>query len=211
MSPCSPILFQLKKLPDLLMSQATPYRLNKKGNSVFPRKGFIRLFALVLIFITSANSNVQAQQNVNYAIHANIIYRFTKYIDWPATYKEGDFVIGVVGETPLFDELKNFIANKSVGDQRIVVRRISASAASFNGHIIFIPDNENDKLRKFSAMTAGTSTLIVTESPGSAKKGSCISLAIVNEHLKMEINKNTIDQRHLSIAPELLQLGNIVK
>src|SRR5688572_30607728 len=190
------------------MYDVNTYQFRNKARSLLVRvlpalKNVLHLVLLTIVFITSMDNKVQAQNNINYAIHANIIYRFTKYIDWPASHKGGDFVIGIVGESPLFDELKNFITNKTVGEQRIVIRRITVSSGSFNGHIIFIPENENDKLKKISSITAGTATLIVTESSGSARKGACISLATVNEHLKMEINKNNIEKRKLSIAPEL--------
>src|SRR5690349_1613319 len=70
-------------------------------------------------------------QDKNYAVYANIIYRFTKYIDWPGSKKTGDFVIGIVGDSPLYDDLKSFIANKTVGDRKIVVARLSPSAGSY--------------------------------------------------------------------------------
>jgi hypothetical protein len=164
---------------------------------------------LSLVFVITINK-VQAQENINYALHANIIYRFTKYIDWPKDHKNGDFVIGVVGETPLFDELKNFIVNKTVGGQKIVVRRFSGSSGPFNCHILFVSEDASSSLKKIAASSANTSTLIVSESEGLARKGSCINFIIVNEHLKIEINKNNIEQRRLGIASELLQLGKIV-
>jgi hypothetical protein len=66
-------------------------------------------------------SKTHAQHEADYRIQANIIYRFTKYIDWPINKKAGDFIIGVNGESPLYDDLKSVSANKTVGGQRIVV------------------------------------------------------------------------------------------
>src|SRR4051812_29283167 len=86
-----------------------------------------RLFKVIIslnIFLLFPLFQALAQNT--YAIHANIIYRFTKYINWPDDKKSGDFIIGVVGETPLYEELKNFTSNKSVAGQPIVVKKFSA-------------------------------------------------------------------------------------
>lgn len=168
-----------------------------------------KLSWLILLFIFCSFSKARAQET-NYAVHANIIYHFTKYIDWPTDKKSGDFIIGVVGETPLYDEIKSSTAGKTAGTQKIVIRRFSASSATFNCHILCISVDESDQLKKIAAATAGTPTLIVSESEGLAKKGSCINFTIVRDKLKLEINKNAIEKRGLSIATELLQLGTVV-
>src|SRR5665647_286837 len=88
------------------------------------------LFFFILLFLNI--SVIKAQQDLSYAVHANIIYRFTKYIDWPNYNNSGDFVIGIVGDTPLYNELKGFIANKTVGTRKIVIKKMSSSADSYN-------------------------------------------------------------------------------
>ncbi len=169
------------------------------------------LLWLLLIFLLAPFSRAGAQQGPDYAIHANIIYHFTKYIDWPDNKKSGEFIIGVVGDTPLFDELNKNIANKMVSYQRIVIRKFSSSASSFDCHILFIADEESGNMKKIAYRTAGNSVLLVTETEGLAQKGGCINFSIVSEHLKLETNKNNIELRDLSIASDLLKLGKIVK
>lgn len=152
----------------------------------------------------------QAWAQNTYTVHANIIYRFTKYVNWPSDKKSGDFIIGIVGDTPLTEELKNFTANKTVAGQQIVVKKYSASASSFNCQILFLCDDESGSVKRIAANTAGTPTLLVTESEGLSRKGSCINFVIVDDRLKLEINKSNIERRSLDIASELLNLGTIV-
>jgi len=147
----------------------------------------------------------------DYTLHANIIYRFTKYIDWPENKKTGDFTIGIVGESPLYDALKRLSASKTVGNQKIVIVKIPPSAGVFNCHILFISDEESGSVKKIAAATAGAPVLIVSESNGLARKGSCINFITMDDKLKLEINKNNIEQRDLRIASELLELGIIIK
>jgi hypothetical protein len=170
-----------------------------------------KLKALAIFFLCWPFCLVQGQAETDYAVPANIIYHFTKYIDWPVDKKTGDFIIGVTGDTPLYEELQKNIANKMVGSQKIVIKRFSSSASSFDCHILFISEEESGSLKKIAVRTAGTSTLLVSESEGLALKGSCINFIIVSDHLKLEINKTNIEKRNLSIASELLQLGKIIK
>lgn len=213
----SPSLPDVVCCGDRSLSPASPFA--KKGNSYsvvlehdvksFYRKLY-RLLCLSFVFMTISFS-AGAQQEANYAVHANIIYHFTKYIDWPPSTKSGDFIIGIVGDTPLYDELKKNIANKMAGNQRIVVKAISSIEEVFDCQILFISEEEGSDMKKIAAKTAGTPILLVSESEGLAQKGSCINFTIVSDHLKLEINKNNIEQRGLSIASELLKLGKIVK
>ena len=171
-----------------------------------------RLFRIIIFLnILLLFPLFQAWAQNTYAIHANIIYRFTKYINWPDDKKSGEFIIGVVGDTPLYDELKNFTVNKSAAGQPIVVKKFSSSAAAYNCHILFVSDEESGSVKRIAACTAGTPTLLVSETEGVIRKGSCINFVVVDDHLKLEISKVNIEKRGLEIATELLSLGIIVK
>ena len=166
---------------------------------------------LAILLFLCCFSKTAAQQETNYAVHANIIYHFTKYIDWPTAKKSGDFIIGITGDSPLYDELKNMIEGKMVGNQKIVIKKVSAAAFSLDCHILFISDDESGSLKKIAGRTAGNPVLLVSESEGLASKGSCINFSIVADHLKLEINKKNIEGRNMNIASELLKLGKLVK
>jgi hypothetical protein len=166
---------------------------------------------LILLFLISPFLYGRAQNTMNYSVHANIIYHFTKYVDWPAKSKSDDFIIGVIGETIFFDELKKMTGNKKAGNQKIVVRRFSPSQTTYDCHILFLSEEESSSLKKIAARTEKDAVLLVCEEKGAASKGACISFNVVSDRLKLEINKNNIDQRGLSIANELLRLGTLVK
>ena len=170
-------------------------------------KGIILLIVLLVFSFMDAIS----QHTMDYSVHANIIYHFTKYIDWPKNRKSGDFIIGVIGETPLFDELKKITASKKALNQKIVIRHFSPSQTTYDCHILFLSEEESGSLKKIASRTESNAVLLVCEEEGTASRGACISFKVVSERLKLEINKNNIDQRNLNIASELLHLGTIVK
>jgi hypothetical protein len=170
-----------------------------------------KLFLLLSIFSLLGWEKGHAQSTMDYAVEANIIFRFTKYIEWPTSSRTGDFIIGIVGDSPLTDELKSFVVNKMAGSRKITIKKYSSVAGSFNCDILFISEDESSNLKKIATRTAGSPILLVSESDGLALQGACINFIIVSDHLKLEINKNNIEHRNLSIASELVQVGIVVK
>ncbi|MEO8414148.1 MAG: YfiR family protein [Ginsengibacter sp.] len=167
--------------------------INYNFKLIFPIKGFLKIFFYFnLLFLLPGIFKPQAQQNTNYALYSNIIYRFTKYINWPPDKKSGDFIIGIVGDSPLYDELKNFTLKKCVGDQKKDIKEFSSSATSFTCHILIIGEDKSGSMNKIAYATRDVSILLVSEADGLALKRSCINIIIVDNHLKIEINKNNI-------------------
>jgi hypothetical protein len=166
---------------------------------------------LLYIFLYIATLPVYAQQRKGHAVQANIIYHFTKYINWPGHMKSGDFVIGVIGEPHLAEELEKAVARKTAGSQRIVVQLFNTGESQYPCHILFLADAESNYLKKLVAATSDQPVLLVSETEGAAHRGSCINFVIVDDRLRLEINKTNIDKRNLSIATELLQLGKVIK
>jgi hypothetical protein len=83
----------------------------------------VRFFFTVLAFVLLTKG---FSQTADYKFHSVFIYNFTKYIQWPATQQSGDFVIAVMGNSPVFDELSKITANKTVGTQKIVVKKFNS-------------------------------------------------------------------------------------
>ncbi|MBC7902957.1 MAG: YfiR family protein [Gemmatimonadaceae bacterium] len=185
-------------------------RLSILGDRPKAKRKLLRLVLTCLIFVFAGTAG-QAQTGTNYSIYANVIYHFTKYVDWPDDRKYGDFVIAIIGDSPLYDQLKSSTANKMAGNQRIVVLKYQSLPSNISCHILFISEEKSFSLKKISEATAGNSILIVSEKEGMAQRGACINLVIVDDHLKLEINRNMIEKRELNIANELLKLGTLVK
>src|SRR5688572_18651966 len=183
----------------------------KNLRDIFILPGGYKAIYLTCIALIGCVFATQAQLETDYAVHANIIYRITKYIDWPENKKSGDFVIGIVGESPLHDNLKGFVANKTVVSQKIIIRKYSPSSKTFDCHMLFICENESSSIKKISTRTTGVPVLLISEDEGLARKWSCINFMIAEDRLKLEINKSNIEQRQLNIATELLELGTVVK
>ena len=169
----------------------------------------IKLRILLLIaFLVKAGS--LSAQNVDYAVHANIIYRFTKYVEWPAEAKPGEFVIGCIGDSPLFDLLLVSTQNKTAKGRKIIIKKFTGTEPSYSCEILIISEEESRWLKRIVAVTLHSPVLIVTESEGLVRKGSCINFLVEDDHLTLEFNKHNLEERKLNVASELMSFGKVI-
>ncbi len=168
-------------------------------------KLFSKLVIVFLLVISGAHANSQ-----DYKFHSIFMYNFTKYIEWPDSYKNGDFVIGVLGDSPIVEHLKNMAQVKSVGSQKFTIKVFSNASDISQCHILFIPENNSGKLKDVRSKLKGASTLLITEQDGLATKGSAINFIIKEGKWKFELNKAAAESANLKISSELSRLAILV-
>lgn len=147
-------------------------------------------------------------EEANARIKSIYIYNFTKYIEWPASYKEGSFVIGFLGSnSAILTELSKMAETKKVGTQPIHIRNINTIGENDKFNIIYILSDNSTQLSDVLSKIKGKSTLVVTEKPGLAKQGSGINFVIVENKQKIELNKSNIEKYKLKIAATLVDMS----
>jgi hypothetical protein len=151
---------------------------------------------------------MQDPNSSNSKIKATFIYNFTKYIDWPEKYKEGNFVIGVLGTTSFYNELASLLSTKSVGGQKFEIKSYTNSESVSNVcHILFITAENSAALPDVLKKLKGKSTLIVTEKSGMAKQGSGINFVVDNNKQRFELNKSNVEKYNLKVSSTLATLA----
>jgi hypothetical protein len=162
----------------------------------------VRFFFTVLAFVMAAKGFAQT---ADYKFHSVFIYNFTKYIQWPATQQSGDFVIAVVGNSPVFDELSKITVNKMVGTQKIVVKKFGSAGEIDNCQIVFVPGAGN--FEAVQEKLKDKAVLMITEKPGMARKGSGINFVIQDNKWKFELNEAMTQHAGLKVSKELAKLA----
>jgi hypothetical protein len=164
------------------------------------------LRSLLIIMALFVYNNLQAQ-NTDYRFHSVFIYNFTKYIQWPAEYQTGEFVIAVLGDSPIFHELEKMAMNKTVGIQKIVIKRYKSMKEVNNCHILFVPSANNNHFESVQEKLKGKHTLIITEKTGMAQKGSGINFVLQDNKWKFELNESATQSAGLKVSKELAQMA----
>lgn len=171
------------------------------------------LFALFCISADWVRMPILQDPNASNAkLKASYIYNFTKYINWPDKYKEGNFVIGVLGTSTFYNDLTALLSTKTVGNQKFEIKSFtSAETVSGICHILFVPTENSGMLPDILKKMKGKSTLIVTEKPGLAKQGAAINFIVENNKQKFELNKSNIEKYSLKVSSTLTSLAIAVE
>jgi hypothetical protein len=163
-----------------------------------------KIFCLLFYLGCVGWFTMQAQ---NEKFKALFMYNFTKYIEWPASQRQGDFVIGIMGNSPMAGELQTIAGKQKVGAQNIVVKTYSSVDEIDNCQILYIAPNRSNLVSNVLAKLSGKSTLLITDKAGMAQQGSGINYVLDGDKLKYEINKSNIEKKGLIVSSALLALG----
>ncbi len=143
----------------------------------------------------------------NYKVHTVFMYSFTRYIQWPPDYSQGDFEILVLGDSPIVDELKEMAKTRKAGDRTIKVTKINATSDIRKCNMLFIPDSKSNQLGKVLSTVGSQSILVISESEGAGLQGSDINFVIKDGKLAFELNQAAVNKKNLKVSMELSRLA----
>jgi hypothetical protein len=168
------------------------------------KKLSLLMVSCLLLQVTRAQ-NEEREANLK----AAFIYNFTKYIDWDVGNDGREFMIGVIGTSPIMGALSEITRGNAVSNKRIVVKRINTPGEIRDCQLLFIPKESEYSLKRILEY-AGKGVLVVGEREGYATRGVAFNFVIVNDKLKFEANLKAIDLAGLKVSSQLLKLAIIV-
>ena len=160
---------------------------------------------LSIILLASIIAHAQA-----YKQHPLFIYSFTRYIQWPDAYNEGDFEILVFGDSPIIEELNTMARAKKIGDRTIKVKKINTTAEIRKCNMLFIPVDQSGKHSDVLQKVGGQSILLITEQSGLGALGSCINFITKDGKLAFELNQTALTKQNLKASSEITRLAIMI-
>lgn len=165
---------------------------------------------LAMLFFTQGITHKCLAQDVDYKAYTLFIYNFMKYIEWPEANSKGDFVLGILGDSPIYKELQIVAGSKKIKGHNIVVKYIKPEEAP-GCQMIYITSSKSSFLKPLKEQMKDKPVLLVGEREGLAKKGAALSFVTLDDDaLKFDINKKEIEQHQLKISSSLVSLGTVV-
>lgn len=164
-------------------------------------KFFRNLIFIVGLFAAIVPSSAQPEK-----YESVFIYQFTRYIEWKDT--EGDFIIGIYGDSKIKGLMDAIASSKKVGDTRTIkIKQYNGASSIDKCHILFVPDSRKSDIAAIVSIAKGKGVLIVTESSGLLKEGSCINYILSNDKVSFEISKKNIAAQNLKVSESLIKLA----
>ncbi|HLP11906.1 MAG TPA: YfiR family protein [Flavobacteriales bacterium] len=179
-----------------------------RGNEFIKSKlKFILLFALLFTVRKPC-----AAQEMDYKAYSLFVYNFMKYVEWPPEVaSKGDFVVGIIGDSPISKELQTLAANKKVKGKNIVLKRFSTVEECSGCQLLYVASGKSSMMKTIKESLKSKPVLVVGEREGTAKKGAALSFVTLEDDvLKFDINKAEIEQHQLKISSSLITLGIVI-
>jgi hypothetical protein len=164
------------------------------------KKILLSLMALFLASTAYMQTSIPKAQTL-------FIYNFSRLIEWPSTYRTGNFVIGILGTADIAAELEVYTKGKKVGTQNIEVIRYKAPSEIQNCHILFIPFSRTKQISEVLAAMNSKSTLIITEKTGALDEGSAINFVIMNDKMKFELKPENANKYGIKFSSKLQEMS----
>lgn len=165
---------------------------------------------LIIILALVINVTAVCSQTGIPRAQSMFIYNFSRLIEWPASYKSGEFVIGVLGNSTVFDELKTFTASKKVGSQNISVVRFNNPEEITSCHILFVSFGKTNKMNDVKSRIGDKSTLIIGEKNGVISSGAAINFVIEQNKLKFQLKVANATNKGLKVSSSLQNMAMLV-
>jgi hypothetical protein len=148
--------------------------------------------------------------NTRAKFKATYILNFAKYTEWPAAYKQGDFVIGVVGDDDLALNLETAAKTKKVNSQTLIVKRFKSVSEVTKCHLLYVAGSAAGKVEPYINKAKEYNCLTVTEGKGFIERTSAINFVVVGAAMKYEMNKSLFKQQDLIVSNTLENLATKV-
>jgi hypothetical protein len=171
----------------------------------------LRSSLLVLLLFSKGMAVKCTAQEVDYKSYSLFVYNFIKYIEWPENKSQGDFVLGILGDSPILHELEKLAATKKAKGRTIVIKKFSSPEQVTECHLLYVTSQKSGAIKALKEMSKNKSMLIVGEREGLARKGASLSFVTLEDDvLKFDINKAEIELHNLKIPGTLLLLGLVI-
>jgi hypothetical protein len=166
---------------------------------MIPKNKLMPCLVVVLLFFVSK----AAAQSYDYKENAVYIYNFIKYTNWPV--KKAVLEVGVIGNTPVGEELKGLLARKKGAGISYNIKKANIDQLS-RYDVIIISKDASQSVKQITQLTKSLPILIITEKANMGKEGACISFFInEDEEYKTEyqLSMKNCKERGLTITEQI--------
>jgi len=151
------------------------------------------------------------KENREDKIKAAYLFHFASFIEWPkGGINATDFNLCVYGMHPVSKHLKK-LNNEPVAERVLNVINNVTMNEIFKCQIIFMGSEQINKFNIMDSSYLNKNSLIVSEGKAFAENDGMLAFYMLDNKLKIMINKNATDLAGLTISSKLLRLARIVE
>lgn len=181
----------------------------KKRDSSYTK--WVPFLFLVLFLLHPVWSNAQ---ELEYQLKAELIERFTRFIDWPPDSSDEDssipFNICIAGKNPFGKYLENMATEVKIKQKKVQILEVADSKNFSSCRIVFIASGETKRLEEILSYTKDLPILTIGDTEGFAERGVLINFYSSGNYVRFEVNHSAIEESKLRFSSRLLKLARFV-
>lgn len=171
-------------------------------------KNFLQIILFMLIFQPLLLYGQPTMQE--YDVKSVYIYNFSKYIDHTGSDTLSNFVIGVLGDSPIVKPLQNLAREHEVNDRTIDIRHWQTLDEIENCHFMFIAPTTDARLDSVLTKVQDWKVLTIADTPGYAAAGVAINFVVIEDKVRFELNFDALNRAKLNVSSKLVKLAILV-
>ena len=157
-----------------------------------------------------ASGSISAQDRPVHEVYSMMVFNFTKYVQWPDHATSGEFIIGVVGNTDIYNTLNGWYGGKARGSKTYIIKKFNSAAEVTDCHVLYIDKSKSSEFDNANDKVKGKGTLVITDKSGLGEKGSGINFKTVDNKLKFELNQKAIESSNLKVSVALSSMAILI-
>ncbi len=155
---------------------------------------------------------VHAQQATEPAVKAAFLYKFSGYVEWPASAfpaPNSPVVIGIAGSDEVAAELEKLVPGRNVNGRAVLVRRVRDAESVRGVHVLFVGRGEGGA-RALTRAAHLQGALAVTEVDRGLELGAAINFVPAEDRIAFEVSLDSADKSGLRISSRMLTVARRV-
>lgn len=161
------------------------------------------IFTVIALFAATGSWAQQIHK-----AQANYIYNFTRFIEWPNTGQQSEFVIGVLGKNnPITAELSATAGQRTVGSMSVKIVEYATVDQIGKCQILFVPDAKSANLKNIQSQYGSQPVLVVTEEQDWNPGESSINFMVVDSKLAFHVNTQNLKAKQLKVSEKLVAMS----
>jgi len=174
------------------------------------RRLFVPCLCLAGAFVAGRALAQESPTLLESSVKAAYLYKFSGYVEWPASSFEGatsPLVFGVIGDPEVADELERLTRSRQAGQRPVTVVRLRAFDHLPPVHVLFIGRSQADRLGALIRTAHDRPILVTTDTEHAIAQGSMINFNDVDGHVRFEVGLGAAKQAGLTLSSRLLAVA----
>jgi hypothetical protein len=173
-------------------------------------KRLLCLWAVVVMSLW-APSAARADELPEYRLKTAFLYNFIVFTEWPLPLPLPPALnVCIYGDDPFGKEIDALNA-KPVGARSIAVQRKAVADSLDSCQVVFVAPSAINSLPQVVKKLSGRSVLVVADSPGAARHGAALNMAVTQNKVTFEANVQAAREAQLTLSSKLLRLATEVQ